>query len=183
MGCKINNSGLAQHMHPFLLLLLISTTESAGERQRCMFSPELSLILSFPPGKATHTHTSVIRRNQKQSSWVCRSRSGRSFTSPCHPAICNQSVSRWYRWIRRTRTLIIHLSAALALKRKKTLRQPLKNVAISILSLSSHSSVSSRHPQPPVLCMECMCCQAARRWLLAKGEEEEEETRGSSIYA
>ena len=59
LGCKINNSGLAHHMHPFLLLLLlISIIESAGERQRCMFSPELSLILSFPPGKATHTQPS-----------------------------------------------------------------------------------------------------------------------------
>lgn len=85
LGCVQKQQCTHKHARPLVSPLIISTTKSAGERQRCMFSPEQSLFLSSPQGK-TQTRTRVslteLSENQKESfQSLRRSQSNRSFTS------------------------------------------------------------------------------------------------------
>lgn len=73
-ACKNNSLCMCVSLPPSSLLppsylLLISTAKSAGEQQRCMFSPELSLILSFPLGRRRKTHTAT-RLSEAQEEYI-----------------------------------------------------------------------------------------------------------------
>lgn len=105
-----------------------------------------------------------IKDNLSGESWECRSQSGRSLTSLCHPAICKQRVNRLCTDGLETHTLIIHLSFTLTLKNGC---QPLKHSCLCPLCPSIHPSAITTHSYP-ALSMEYVHCQTAHRWLLAE---------------